>query len=91
MGQSFSCNCNNKGDNNTEYLIDENSPFKNDSVILDIMTRVNIPKSKEFNLSFRKEIMLKNTLLINTVRRIQRCFRIHRTLKRNFKNVGLVS
>ncbi len=84
------CNCNNKGDNITEYLIDESNPLKNDNIIQDVMSRVKLPNLKDINLSLKREKTFQHTKMLTLVIKLQKSFRIFRTLKRNMSNANLV-
>ena len=36
------CNCNNKGDNNEEYLIDDSNPLTHAPTIIDIINKIEL-------------------------------------------------
>lgn len=82
------CNCNNKGDNATEYLIEESVSFtKNDPTISSLLANLKI---KEARLGGNRELYIKNLMLVNLSKKIQKAFRIFRTLKKNMNNANLV-
>lgn len=85
------CNCNNKGDNNEEYLIDDSNPLTHDPTIIDIINKIELKSIKSRNFSSKRETRIKTILLCNIVKRIQNNYRIFRTLKKNMSHANLVN